>query len=307
MKKRTAKDRSEKKRARIGSWNLHWFPDGASRNPGRAGGTDVDWMACVVAWMDLQALAVQEVVQHLRGRRALLDLLDRLDEFTGGSWEAKLDDCPDDGRQHVGLLFDTMRVKATALRTVGSLNPTGSRCGHRLRPGYAAYLRFNGGADLHLINLHLDSGVSARDYHNRAASWTRLKAVIQDQHPVGLDDDVVVLGDFNTMGCSKCAPRISARDEIVALERILARTPATMRRMKASRDCTAHYRGRGTTLDHVFVSSRMKEVPADAAAKVEGVCADSSCFRQKSAAKAALSRLSDHCPIILELVDQDLD
>lgn len=299
--------RAKDKTVRIGSWNLRWFPDGASNKRARSGGTQVEWLACVIAWMDLQVVAVQEVKQNLRGRQAMQDLLDRLDEYSGGRWQARFDDCPDDGRQHVGLLFDTKRVTASALRTVASLNPTGSRCGSRLRPGFAAYLRFSGGADLHVVNLHLDSGVSSRDYRNRVASWQSLSALIRGRDRVVRDDDILVLGDFNTMGCSKCAERVSAEQEIETLEQLLNKTPVSMRRLRPSPRCTSHYRGGGSILDHMFIDSKMKEIPSDAVARVRGLCAELSCFRKKGFPKNALSRLSDHCPVVVELLDRDLD
>jgi endonuclease/exonuclease/phosphatase family metal-dependent hydrolase len=306
-KSRAKRGGAKDKYARIGSWNLNWFPDGTSDKRARAGGTNVEWLACLIAWMDLQAVAVQEVQQNLRGRRATQDLLDRLDEYTDGRWQAKFDDCPDDGRQHVGLLFDTKRVMANALRTVPSLNPTGSRCRGRLRPGYAAYLRFSGGADLHLVILHLDSGVLSRDYRNRVTSWRSLKALIRDRNRVVRDDDIVVMGDFNTMGCTKCAEHITAEEEIDRLEQLLCKPPAAMRRLRPSHRCTSHYRGRGNTLDHIFVDSTMEEIHSGGTAQVNGLCAELSCFRKKGFPKTALSHLSDHCPIVVELLNQDLD
>lgn len=308
LRKIKAKQRRTQDRyVKIASWNLHWFPDAASDTRGREEGTDIDWLACVVAWIDLRVLSVQEVKQNLRGRRAIQDLLDRLDEYTSGKWQARFDDCPDDGRQHVGLLFDEKSVTVEALRTVASLNPTGSRCGGRLRPGYAAYLRFRGGVDLHLLNLHLDSGVSSRDYRNRVTSWQRLIAFVQDQNRVVNDDDILVMGDFNTMGCTKCPERISAEDEIGRLEQLLSRVPVLMRRLKPNPNCTAHFRGRGSTLDHIFVASQTKEAPIDGIVHVDGLCAETSCFQNKRFPKTALVRLSDHCPIVVKLLDQDLD
>jgi endonuclease/exonuclease/phosphatase family metal-dependent hydrolase len=307
-KKNSAKkSRAKENRVRIGTWNLHWFPDGSSDKPNREGGTDIRWMGCVIALMDLQVVAVQEVKQHFRGRQALEELLDRLNEFTGGDWHAEVDDCPGDGRQQVGLLFDKKRVKAEALRSLPSLNPAGSGCAHRLRPGYAAYLRFSGGADLHLVTLHLDSGVESRDFENRRSSWASLMSVIQDLKSVAPDDDAIVLGDFNTMGCSKCAQNVSAAEEIANLENAFSAAHVGMRRLKPNLDCSEDYRGHGNTLDHIFVSSKMKELPTNAKAEVKGLCEETSCWRSKGSSKAALSRLSDHCPLVVELVDKDLD
>ena len=56
-----------------------------------------------------------------------------------------------------------------------------------------------------------------------------------------------------------------------------------------------------------IATGQMKELPANAKAEVKGLCAETSCWQKKGSPKAALSRLSDHCPLVVELVDKDLD
>jgi endonuclease/exonuclease/phosphatase family metal-dependent hydrolase len=293
--------------ARIATWNLRWFPDGRAGKPEPDGGTDLGWMACVMARLEAPVWAVQEVTQTLRGRRAVLDLLDLLDRHTAGKWRADFDDCPDDGRQHVGFLYDTSRVKVTALRTLPSLNPLAGGCRSRLRPGVAAYLRFPGGADFHLLNLHLDSGRTGRDFRNRRESWSRLRSAVAGLDAVAPDVDVVVAGDFNTMGCGQCRPTITAEEEIEKLRRALSPGPAGLKLLGLSQPCTGYYRGRGTALDHVLVSASMQEVPRDARARVGGVCGALACAPARGKGLKALSRLSDHCPVVLEFLDRDRD
>ncbi len=89
--------------ARIGSLNVRWFPRGRARRSEHAEGTDVAWLACLIAWLDVDVIAVQEFVSDLEGRRATADLLDLLRARTGSRWSAELDECAA-GRQHVGLL-----------------------------------------------------------------------------------------------------------------------------------------------------------------------------------------------------------
>lgn len=294
-------------RVRIGTWNLKWFPDGRSGKPEPGKGTDVRWMACTIAWMGVQALAVQEVVQHLRGRVAVDDLLDHLDRYTGGRWGAELDDCPDDGRQHLGLLFDTSRVRAEAMRSLPSINPGRNGCDRRLRPGFAAYLSFPGGADFHLLNVHLDSGVSGRDFSNRRKSWNAIRKAVEKMRKGGRDRDVVVLGDFNTMGCRKCAEEVPAEDEVGDLQRELGMDATGLRLLETTFGCTNYYRGRGNVLDRVLVSKDMLELARDSRARIQGVCGQLECGKPGRGALNALSRLSDHCPVVIELVDEDLD
>ncbi len=74
----------------------------------------------------------------------------------------------------MGFLWDTSHVSLNDVQTLGALNPTGSACSHRLRPGVAAHARFETGLDLWLVGLHLDSGITARDYGNRRTTLRRL-------------------------------------------------------------------------------------------------------------------------------------
>jgi hypothetical protein len=72
--------------------------------------------------------------------------------------------------------------------------------------------------------------------------------------------------------------------------------------------CTHYQRGHAGTLDHMVVPSAMREVPAGARLEVYGACRDLACNPPaRGEHPAALERLSDHCPIVLELLAEDLD
>ena len=77
----------------------------------------------------------------------------------------------------------------------------GNPCANNLRPGRSAYVRaLDGGADFHIIAVHSDSGTSPRDFDHRQTALRRpddLFAALGQDVP---DADVIVLGDFNTMG-----------------------------------------------------------------------------------------------------------
>lgn len=279
---------------RVGTWNLHWFPDGDSGGPGHEA-TDVEWMACVIASMDLDVLVVQEVKQDVRGRRALLDLLAGLQRNTGHRWNDAFDDCPDDGRQHVGLLWDTERVAISDVETVAAINPAESACAYHLRPGIVARARFAGGLDVHLVGVHLDSGPGAHDYYDRLTSASRLADWVA---ALGPGVPVLVAGDFNTMGCTKCAPPIHARDEIIALDRQLERVGLTD--LAVDPPCTEYYQGHGGWLDHVFVGAPL-EPHAATTAHARGPCAALACAAPNATTHAAFTHLSDHCPVVVEL------
>ncbi len=291
----------------IASWNLAWFPDGAANGPSSTHLHDVPWLACAMAALDVQVLAVQEVVQHARGRAALLDLLQGLSERTHGDWKAELDECPDDGRQHVGFLYDATRVTLRELLVLGELNPGRSACDRRLRPGLGARLQWRDGPSLLAITVHLDSGQTARDYDNRQLSLKRLQVRARLLFKSSALP-VLALGDFNTMGCERCEPKIAADAERDALRAPTddARDAATpvLARLTAERDCTEYYHGHGSTLDHAL----WMQLPAAATsaalprASVQGVCAELRCERLSRAQEPeALMHLSDHCPLLVDL------
>jgi hypothetical protein len=78
-------ERPDEPTLRLGSWNIEWFPRGCSPEedcPERE--TDIDWLACTIAWMDPDLLAVQEVVKGDPAPRAIDRLLKQLGELGGG-------------------------------------------------------------------------------------------------------------------------------------------------------------------------------------------------------------------------------
>jgi endonuclease/exonuclease/phosphatase family metal-dependent hydrolase len=286
---------------------VRWFPYGEKRRDG-AHGTDVPWLACAIASMDVDVLAVQEFVQDAGGRSALLDLRARLDELTHGRWRDQLDDCSASGFQHVGFLYDSARVQLRSAQTLGGLNPGASACAHNLRPGFGAYARFGGGPDLSLIALHLDSGVDARDFGHRARSLAALSSVLKqlDQH--ARDPDLLLLGDFNTMGCKHCEPPVTAGTELAHLDAELRALSLTRLHAPAEHACSQYHRGKAGMLDHIVASAGMEELATGARVEVFGPCRDLACGPAGRGEDVdAWEHLSDHCPLVVELRARDVD
>jgi len=291
-----ARDSDRARPPRVGSWNLRWFPDGTTGGPGDRA-TDVAHLACVIAWLDVDALAVQEIVLHDRGRAATRRLTAALDRHTGGRWRAVFDGCPRDSRQHVGWLVNEARVDAGEPTQLDGLNPAGG-CAHHLRPGLAVHLRFgDDGPDLHAITVHLDAGTEARDHGHRARSHVALEAAIGALRP--RDPDVLVIGDLNTMG--RRVPRVSASDEIAALDATIAGLNPALRRLPNPLGCSEFYRRHGSLLDHALVTTSSDVLASDGAVRVEGPCARYRCELPRGAHPAALEHLSDHCPLLVDL------
>jgi endonuclease/exonuclease/phosphatase family metal-dependent hydrolase len=307
----TAHPRAAQRAPRVGTWNIRWFPLGSPDGKKPERHTDLPWLACTIASLDVDVLAIQEIVQDAPGRQALLDVTSRLDTLTHGKWHADLDDCPGSGRQHVGFLYDQNRVTVSDARNLAALNPGANACDLNLRPGFGMYARFKGGPDLSLVSLHFDSGQTARDYGNRKTSVERIDGAVKELAQAERDSDVMLLGDFNSMGCKDCEPRVDSGGELVAIDAQLG--PAELRRvsMPSGHHTCTEYQGNGTsTLDYVLASNTMDELPAATKIELFGPCADLGCKLPYKAEKGQLKvfdNLSDHCPLVVTLAATDDD
>lgn len=291
--------------ARIGAWNLHWFPDG---RPGAArpdGGADLAWLACGIAWLKVDVLAVEEIKRPPRGDDGLAELTRRLDALTNGSWQSLLDDCPRASSQHVGLLFDAKRAKLRSHAVVGALNPLGEPCKNELRPGLAGYFAFPGGLDLSVIAAHLKSGVEERDFGDRARSFAAFASAVAAERSRTRDGDVLVIGDMNTMGCETCDPVVAPIAELARIDALFATPEERLSRLAAEPGCSHHYEGKSVLLDWA-AKSDLAELPAGRGVTVSGPCAAVGCAALGDRL-AAEQRLSDHCPIWVDLDDVDRD
>ena len=235
--------------ARVGAWNLHWFPDGRPGDTPSPRGADVDWLACAIAWMRVDVLAVEEIKRPPRGTEGLDALVRKLDGLTGGAWRSLLDDCPRASGQHVGLVYDSSRVKLVSSATIGELNPRGAPCKDELRPGLAGYFVFPGGLDLSVIAAHLKSGSDARALEERARSFTAFADAARIASTASHDRDVLVLGDMNTMGCEGCEPAVTHAAELARTDAIFASLGVPVTRVPPSIDCSHHYKKTSTLLD----------------------------------------------------------
>lgn len=300
--------RRARETVRIGTWNIRWFPDGKPGKKPAAEGLDVPWLACAIAWLDLDVLVVQEFKAHERARARTAELVRRLDAATGGRWATELDPCPHPAGQHVGLLFDARRVTASGWQTYASLNPHGEACRDQLRPGFGAYLRFQDGPDLHLVAVHWKSGQKRRDFALRRSSFAGLDAAFAQAQESVPDADVLFAGDFNSMGCARCSPRISAEAELTHVDQDLSALRTPLRR-HADEPACSHYFGVRSTLLDFFVAASLDELPATRTATVYGPCADHDCgsLARGQTPSAFARRLSDHCPVVIELDARDKD
>ncbi len=291
---------------RIATWNIRWFPKGCP-NPAECPGrqTDIDLLAATIYDLRLDLVAVQEILNDEPSRAAMHHFIRQLDSLSGGTWMVDLQDCGPPEAQRVGFLWNASVVQLSGFADVGQLNgeweKSGEACEANLRPGRYAYVQsVAGGVDFHVYTVHFDSGRKDRDYQNRRDAARRIPTLLSTLHPD--DTDVIVLGDFNTMGRSEPSEITGEAEYSIFDEDITqayVRPPITP-------FCTEYYRGRGGVLDHVIVSAGMQEAAREAT--VGGYCATAQCADlDQDDMPVEYQSVSDHCPVILEIVDADLD
>ena len=297
-----------KEQARMATWNVRYFPDGI---PGESASstlaTNVPWLACAIAWLNVDAIALEEVKSKPRSRDAMNALVQRLNELTHESYTYRIDDCPDSSSQHLAWVWNETRVSARAFRMHAAANPNGESCAGQLRPGFGVDLAFKGGLDLHAVALHLKSGTTERDRLLRHQSMDGLEAIVTAVVHESGDKDLLLLGDMNSMGCDTCDPVQRGSAEALEIDTRLRAFHVPMRRVPSDLGCSHYYQKHPALLDHFFVTDAMQEAAKNTLVEVQGYCRSQGCESIQGSAPTATLNLSDHCPIVLSLTDKDLD
>ena len=260
-----------------------------------------------MAYLNADVFALEEVKAYPRAQQKLDEVRAKLDQLTGGSHRARLDDCQPVAAQHVGLLWNEKRVKAQDFEVFGELNPLDTPCQNQLRPGLGARFRFPRGLDLEVVAVHLKSGGEPRSHELRERSLARLPSVLEAVTRRHQDDDLLVLGDFNTMGCASCSPAVDGEAERQALAARLARATPPLALLPTRPGCSQYYSGQAGLLDLMVAPRAMRELGSAPEVTPSGLCGELSCGSLPRPPPAAHRDLSDHCPIVIDLLDQDLD
>ncbi len=284
-------------RLRVATWNIEWFPDH----------TDVTWLACAIAWMNLDLLGVVEIRDGERARAQMEALLAELGRLTGAPWHVDLQRCGARSSQHVGFLWNAARLRLLAADDAWPFNARArgpeEPCAGWLRPGRHGYFAPADGAraGFHAIVVHLKSGATEAAAAERAQALGRLAQATASLGPDGAR--ALLLGDFNTMGDGS---RGSAEAEVRGLARLASASALGLREGTMAPACTEYYRGKGGRLDDVLASRAMGALTPDGA-RVSGYCAVAGCapispWRARER-PAAYESLSDHCPVVVEIGD----
>ncbi len=284
---------------RVATWNIRFFPEPS---------TDVERTGQILAHLDADLVAVQEIADPVVLKQMLEQVNADLARQAEGRPEAprryahELADSGGHGGQFVGYIYDESAVRLSEVETLTSLQMTAD-----LRPGlFARVSSLRGGLDFQIIVMHTDSGTKDRDYQNRRRFLDALELELADRRSA--DGDIIVLGDLNTMGrvAEGGFPRVRWDEEISHLDE--SAVEMGLSRLPNSPACTEYYRGRGSFLDHILVSATMSEVPAETVARVFGYCARSNCERlDADRMPYDYAHVSDHCPVVVDLLDVDRD
>lgn len=291
---------------RIATWNIRYFPDAVEgEQPDADEATDVAWVACAIASLDVDILVVQEFKNSQAALAKQQELVEGLNALTGGDWQLELAQCAPTDVQHPGFLFDSSRVSGEAFREIPSLNPD-PVCSNAVSPGFGGYFSIAGGPDFHLIAVHGQTGPSQTSFEKRALITAAIESVVSDAYAINPDQDIVFAGDFNTVGCETCDPVLSNEDEVAELGQSVAAFDPSLTLIPKTEACT-RVADDMPHIDHMLVASTMAEVPAGSQVHVSGICEEIGCDRQVNWLEDAYDRLSDHCPLLLDLAELDDD
>jgi hypothetical protein len=169
-------------------------------------------------------------------------------------------------------------------------------------------LAFPGGLDLHLVSVHAKSGTGQRDFALRERTLGGFDTAAREAGALVPDSDLVFAGDYNTMGCRHCSPPVSAQAELRLLIDRTGGLGIPLRPVPSDGACSEVSGEQSTLLDHFLVSRAMAELGPTEQTHVSGWCELTRCAASPHRPPAeVVDRISDHCPILIELEDRDLD
>jgi hypothetical protein len=171
-----------------------------------------------------------------------------------------------------------------------------------LRPALAVRLRSLDRPDLDftVVQVHLDAGLD--DLDHRLAQVRALAAWIDGWVQRTGDPDVVLQGDFNTMG----SRRVDASDELARVDTLLA--DVGFNRVDNATGCTQYWEGPGpfdgvhqaSLLDLVYLRGLAAQGPARSWLHCERLqCTD--LISRSGEEDGTFWDVSDHCPVTFEI------
>jgi len=283
--------------ARIATWNVRYFPDGSADGADEAQHIDLDWLACSIALLNVDVLSVQEFKRTERAQKSAAELLDKLNQRSGRRYKLELAHCETDDVARPGIIYDEARSRVASVKTALS---TDQKCSDAVPPELTAYVKLDGGPDFHLVVIHAPAGDRGDGHRKRQTFLQGLDRLITNLPRSNGDTDIVVTGDFNTSGCQDCQPKLDSVNETRRLGERISKFRVPLRLLPADRPCSFVLENEPMLLDHFLVSADMKGLAPSATAVVSGYCEEAQCKDVFPTSKAE-KRLSDHCPVVLDL------
>ena len=265
----------------LGTFNIRLFMDEY---------TDAGEVAAALAELDVDAVAVQEI----RDLEAFGRVVAAAGASAGREYAAalvpycrKFEDRP----IYLGVVYDAARLELVARRRFGG----DGTCTEGQPNGMLALLRRRDGGQFAFASVHMKAGGQASDHARRRREWAWLTAAIPGW-TTELGAPVIVAGDFNSTGYLQADSEERRFIDRTLADRGLQLPTGALECSEYWEQVPGHYAV--SLLDHVLAP----EVLTFGAPEVLGVCAALACEPQIFTPEGFL-RVSDHCPVRIELVD----
>lgn len=290
---------------RIGTWNIRNFsfderpPDPTIGYLRQSNPVDIE---NILVGLGFDLLAVQEI----RDGNWLEYLLLNVNRRTGRLYALHLSESGGQHDQKLGVIVDHRRLRVDWTRESQAVNITGG-----LRPVYFAGIASiePGGADFVVGVVHLKS--IPVGYDTRRRQVAELLKILTAWEEFRTEEDVILLGDFNTTGRrgQTCADEIAVLDEELK--------PEGFRRLVSPLACSEYWDGPKTgdgiqipsLLDLVYLRS-FQEHDNGVALLPYLHCKRMDCGELISAPgreDPTYWDVSDHCPLLFEIRNVNLD
>jgi endonuclease/exonuclease/phosphatase family metal-dependent hydrolase len=289
---------------RVVTLNIRNYPavedEAAAPNERTSPSTDEGMLLDLLAELDFDVLAVEEVRDPARFEGLLAELAER----TGspGYTSAFAANTLSGNEQRVGIVVRSEKLALGDVVEHAEIDVKGT-----LRSGLSARVTStrDGGADFGVLVLHLASGDSVKRATLRTEQAKAASSVVATAAASAGDQDFIVLGDLNTA---------REEQEYPALDEAFA-SAAALTRLDNEGACTSYYVKNKlgalhpSLLDQVYVSS-LEELDQDVPLRAGAHCFERSCQPFESDGPDTGTTywgVSDHCPVYFEIQDADAD
>ncbi len=288
----------------VATFNIEWFPckdDGEMMkkydinlsHPPRGNATDVKALFNMLSKMDLELLAVEEIVDTKM-------FADSARHYMGG--EYKFIYAPGRGSQKVGFLYNSKKLQLIGAPQV--YNDLLLKPDSYLRPAFRAYFKsIPDGFDFHAIVVHLKA--SPRGWGQREKQWQVLKEILSDLPEETQDDDIILLGDMNNV------TKARENEFLPVLEPLGFYWVTQELNGMPSNYWMADWKNKriqASLIDQIFVSADARVEYIEGSVHVGGMCASAFDNYYDGEFPRYYETISDHCPVIARFrVDRDDD